>query len=350
MVNRPRAADREIKRIAMPLLAELPEHVAAMLRRTLVTEFATLSKAGVPIDTPVSYFNPDDLATIDVATGLSYPAKAERARRNPKVGLLIAGSKDEPIVSIAGMAAVKDADLQANALRYIAETGFSRPGNPPWEQARNAVWYWTRMLIFVAPVTVRWWDNRAALESQPHLLRAPEGTAWPTSDPAPSGSISAPNKWPGQDWRALAEQATGMGGTAHLTVCDEDGFPLPMPVRDVRLTDDGLAMRVPKGAPWQAVGKACLTYYGNQTFVGEVSTVGGEALLTVERALPIHPFVADDSVMWDPDPELREALMSRLRHEVERRGQPIPELPEEEPEPTRGALIRMGRYEDRGLF
>jgi len=334
----------------MTLLTDLPNDVVTMLRKTLVTEFATLNKAGVPIDTPVSYFNPDDLASIDVATGLSYPAKAERARRNPKVGLLIAGSKDEPIISIAGRAAVKDADLQANALRYIAETGFSRPGNPPWQLARHAVWYWTRMIICVAPVTVRWWDNRAALDSAPHCVRAPEGTAYASSDLAPPGSVSASSKWPAQHWRALAEEVTGMGGTAHLTLCDEDGYPLPIPVRDVRLADDGLAMRVPKGAPWERSGKACLTFYGRQTFVGDVSVDGDETLLTVERALPIHPFVADDSVMWEPEPELREAFMSRLRHEVERRGQPVPTLPDEEPEPTTGAKIRIGRYSERGLF
>jgi len=334
----------------MTLLSELPEKVSDMLRRTLVTEFATLSKAGVPIDTPVSYFNPDDLATIDVATGLSYPAKAERARRNPKVGLLIAGSQDEPVVSIAGMAAVRDADLQANALRYIAETGFSRPNNPPWELAQHAVWYWTRMLIFVAPATVRWWDNRAALNSPPHVVRAPEGTAYPASDPAPPGAVSAPNKWPEQDWRALAETVVGMGGTAHLSCLDENGFPLPMPVSDVRLAEGGLAMRVPAGAPWCCGGKACLTFYGNQTFVGTVAADGTEAVLTVERALPIHPFVADDKVMWEPEPDLREAFMNRLRHEVERRGQPVPTLPEVEPEPTAGAKIRIARYGDRGLF
>jgi len=334
----------------MTLLTQLPDNVVAMLRRTLVTEFATLSKAGVPIDTPVSYFNPDDLATIDVATGLSYPAKAERARRNPKVGLLIAGSKDEPIVSIAGMAAVKDADLQANAMRYIQETSFSRPNNPPWELARHAVWYWTRMIVCVAPVTVRWWDNRDALGSAPHCVRAPEGTDYAASDPAPHGAVSASSNWPAQDWRALAESVVGMGGTAHLTLCDEDGFPLPMPVRDVRLTDDGLAMRVPAGAPWERAGKACLTFYGNQTFVGEVSADGDDTLLTVERALPIHPFVADDTVMWEPEPELREAFMSRLRHELDRRGQPVPTIPEVEPEPTHGAKIRIARYGDRGLF
>jgi hypothetical protein len=334
----------------MTLLSDLPDDVVAMLRRTLVTEFATLSAAGVPIDTPVSYFNPEDLATIDVATGLSYPAKAERARRNPKVGLLIAGSRDEPVISIAGRAAVKDSDLQANALRYIAETSFSRPGNPPWELARNAVWYWTRMIIEIAPVTVRWWDHRAALEAEPHCVRAPEGTVYPASDPAPPGSVSESSKWPTQSWRALGEEVVGMGGTAHLSVCDDDGYPLPIPVRDVRLTDQGFAMRVPLGAPWQRRGKACLTFYGRQTFVGEVSAEGDDTMLRVDRALPIHPFVADSEVMWEPEPELREAFMKRLRHEVERRGQPIPIVPQEEPEPSAGAKIRIPRYAERGLF
>ncbi|MDG2005093.1 MAG: pyridoxamine 5'-phosphate oxidase family protein [Novosphingobium sp.] len=334
----------------MSLLTDLPDNVVAMLRRTLVTEFATVSAAGVPIDTPVSYFNPDDLATIDVATGLSYPAKAERARRNPKVGLLIAGAKNEPIVSIAGRAAVRDANLQDNALRYIAETGFSRPHNPPWELARNAVWYWTRMIIEVAPAKVMWWDDRAAMDSAPHCILAPAGTDYPASDPPPPGTISKPSNWPDQSWRALAEETVGMGGTAHLSLCDDEGYPLPIPVRDIRLTDEGLAMRIPAGVPWQRKGKASLTFYGRQTFVGAVSSEGEDTLLAIERALPIHPFVADDSVMWEPQEEVREAFMSRLSHEVERRGQPIPTLPNMEPEPTAGAKIRIARYGERGLF
>jgi hypothetical protein len=54
--------------------------------------------------------------------------------------------------------------------------------------------------------------------------------------------------------------------------------------------------------------------------------------------------------MWEPEAEVREAFMSRLRHEVERRGQPVPTLPEVEPEPTAGAKIRMSRFSERGLF
>ena len=325
----------------MALTDDLPKPVLDLMASGIVAEFATLTKAGMPIDTPCYFFPSEGLKSFDLATGLSYPAKAERARKNPKVGLLIEGSTHEPVISISGIAAVRDADPQANALRYIAETGYSIPGDLPWEVARKAVYYWTRIIIEVTPARILWWDDRAAVEGEPHRWEAPADTVFPTSDPPAPGAVSAKAKWPPRDWRETAERVQSRSAPGHLTLIDEEGYPLPIRTIEARLTDEGFDLVVPDGAPWAGAGKANLTFEGLETFLGETWAEDGMIHMQVERSLPFHPLMNDSREIWEPTSETYEGLMGRLMHETRRRGVPIPTIPEDKPEPTAGARRRM---------
>jgi len=328
----------------MDLSSRVPPPVLRALKGTLNCEFATVSGAGVPIDTPMIYFPTDDLATLRVATGLAYPAKAERARRNPQVGLLLEGGAKTPVVAICGRAAVRDSDIQANTDLYLAETAFMRAGLEPWPNARHAVWYWARMIVEIAPARILWWDTPAAMDFPPQIWEAPEGTVFPQSDEPAPGKVSPPAKWPQPTWRELAEKPVAAGLPAHLTLCDADGYPIPIRVRSLAQTASGFELDVPTGIPWPDKGKATLTFFGRETFVGFARRDGARVVLEVERALPINPFMGDPDEVWRPGPEVREAMMGRLTQELERRGQSIPDIPEDEPFPSSECgEIRMKR-------
>lgn len=326
-------------------LASLPPHVLRLIESSAIAEFATMSAAGVPIDTPTYYFPSDDLATLAVATGLAYPAKADRARRDPRVGMLIEGSEDEPIISIRGRAAVRDRDLSANARRYIAETGFEGISyGLPWSEARKAVWYWTRLIVEVTPERIMWWDRPADRARAPQVWNAPVDHVFPASDPAPAGKPSAPAKWPQRDWREIAKDGLGRNIRPHLTLADADGYPLPIRTLDCELVGDRFRLTMPRWLPWAIGGTATLTFIGLETFVGAVEADGDVVWLTVERALPQLPTMRNPRHVLQPPDEVRETFLNRLREETARRGQPIPTLPEAAPEPTRLAGVRFARF------
>lgn len=327
----------------MTHLRDLPPHIFAMIESGVVTEFATISAAGVPIDTPTYYFPADDMATIDLATGVPNPAKAERARRNPKVGLLIEGRPEEPVVVIRARAAVRDSDIQANAIRYLAETGWQGVSHGiTWEQARLAITYWSRIVIENTPERIYWWDNHAALDGPPGVWNAAPDAVWPVSDPAPTGRMN-PSAWPARDWRIVAEDAVKSGNAGHLSVVDADGYPLPMRVRAFTVTDEGFGLTLPRGLPWRVEGPASLTFAGFQTFVGTVTADDDGAMFAVDRALPQHPSTYDTSQVLQPSEDTRAKARARLEHEMARRGQSLPVIPDEAPERTRIARLRMAR-------
>jgi hypothetical protein len=341
----------------MNTLHDLPEHVFKLIESGVVAEFSTVSSAGVPIDTPTYYFPSDDMATLDLATGLPNPAKAERARHDAKVGLLIEGRPEEPIVVVRARAAVRDRDIQSNAIRYLAETGYKGISHGiTWEQARLAVTYWSRIIIENKPERVYWWDNRAALDAPPGVWNASPNTVYPTSDPPPAGKMK-PSAWPVRPWQDVARDAVQAGAAAHLSVLDADGYPLPMRAQSFEVVDEGFRLVMPRGVPWALSGKGSLTFAGFRTFIGDVvpaasaqpvagtpGLAGAHAvLLRVERSLPQHPSTLDTKQVLQPSEDTLRKARERLEYEAQRRGQSLPTIPLEPPPRTRIALIRQAR-------
>jgi hypothetical protein len=328
----------------MGYLENLPPRIAHHIRSRFVCEFATLTRAGLPIDSPLVPFASADLQTIDAATGLAYPAKAERVRRNPKIGMLFEGGPEDPVVSISAMGAVRDRDFQANLERYLAEEILTPAISPQVVDyqalTRQAIWYFTRILICATPVVVRWWDRRAATDRAPQEWRAPPGAAWPRSDPAPPGAPS-PSPWaPAASWRDVASRALGRGAEAHLTLVDPEGFPLPVRVRAVHSSAEGFRLDMPGWLPWRG-GAATLSFEGIEVVVGTAEIDGRDAVFRAERPLPMHPLIADPGQLLAPSPVNRQALLERIDFELARRGLTRrPVMPAEPPEPTAGARLR----------
>jgi hypothetical protein len=322
---------------------DLPERVLKLIEAGVVAEFATASFAGVAIDTPTYYFPSDDLRTIDLATGLPNPAKAERARRNPKVGLLIDGNAHEPVVAIRAHAAVRDADLQANAIRYLAETGFKSVSHGlSWERARTAVHYWSRIIIENTPARVMWWENPASMDETPQFWNAPANAVYPLSDPKPIGDMTR-SAWPARPWLEVAREAAAGRWPANLAVLDDDGYPMPMRARAFELVEGGFRLEMPRGVPWRYAGAGSVTFGGFQTFVGESIPHNAEIFFKVERALPQLPSTKDTTEVLQPTEDTRRKAMARLEYEAKRRGQSIPTVPAEVPPPTRLARLRQAR-------
>jgi hypothetical protein len=316
------------------------------MRSAIFTEFATITAPGVPIDTPTYSFIAGEGASLDVTTGLAYPAKAERARRNPKVGLLLETSPDKPIVSISALAAVRDANIQANTDRYITEIIAyldAQSGGKSWSAVRNAVWYWSRIFVLCFPKRILWWPSAADTESPPMSWSCPAEFDFPGSDPAPTSPPSPPASWPISNWQERAEKLIDQRIVPHLTLIDDDGFPLPMRVRAVTLTRNGFGLDVPAGAPWKLHGKASLCFSGMATFIGQIGTNARDVEFAVDRMMPDLPMVQDPKEVFEPSPGTRTALMTRLEHELRRRGQGVPTIFAAPPPPTEGSRLRAER-------
>lgn len=313
----------------MPQLA-YPAELLPVFQKFVTCEYGSLTAKGEPITVPVTPYMGEN--TLDVSTGLTYPMKAERARKNPKVSLLYSypvgsGLENPPMVLVYGHAAVRDKNLQANTDRYVAYT-YKLLGMPPFV-LRRLKFYFSRIWVEVTPVKILWWPNRD-LDAEPQRWDAPSGVERPQSDPAPTGGSLGRWKEAPEDWREGAAYAVQELGIPVLTVVDGDGYPVSMRVKNAQLVGDGFQLEIGKGFPAGAVGKGCLTFHThpevftgqeNMIFVGEM---GGDKLFRVERRL------GDFSL----PPKGLKALTSffgsgirlnpRLKAEAERRGQAVP--------------------------
>lgn len=316
-----------------------PGELRPVFDRALTCEYASLTRAGSPVTIPSTPYI-GATGTLDVSTGLSYPAKAERARRNPKVALLFAdaigtGAGDAPVVLVQGHAAVRDADLQGNTDRYVELSIAKLPAavdGQPKAILRRMVFYYARIWIEITPVRIHWWPDRT-LAAEGQVWQADPGLVLPDSDPAPSGRQSPAWLEPPQRWQEVAAQALQALPLADLTVVGEDGYPVCVPVTAGALQGDEVALQIGTGAPSLTPGPACLTVHGhderftgqeNHTLVG--AFVQGEAgpRLRVERALADWSITGSRLQRGLGFLRKGRTLRPRLKTEAARRGQAVP--------------------------
>lgn len=319
-----------------------PDDVLPVFQRAITCEFATLTRRTTPITQPVTPYLGTDGRTLDVSTGLTYPAKAERVRRDPRVCLLFAdpvgsGLHDAPVVLVYGHAAVRDHDLQANADRYLQLSRQKLPGlysQLPWFIVRTQRWYWSRIWLLTTPLKMLWWPA-GHTDEPPRTWYAPPSTAPLTSDAAPPGHQPPPWQSTTSEWRPRAAFAVRHLGIPVLTVVDADGFPVPVRVRAVEADPAGFHLTLPGFLAAPPQGPACLSFNDhdarfareeNATFVGTVAPDGASAHFTVERVL--GDLSAPGSLprrLWAVL-NSRRRLLPRLRVEAARRGQPVPRI------------------------
>jgi hypothetical protein len=316
-----------------------PAQTLPVFDNVLVTEIATLTRRLVPIVTPLNIYPGTDEKTLDFSTGVTYPIKAERARRNPKVGILFSdltgyNLEKPPVVLVQGHARVCDTDIQGNTDRYIQVLGESFFGNASREDIQHMMFYLARIWIKVTPLRIFWWPRGNTAEA-PQIWQASDGLQLLPSDPAPQGKyVSSPR--PETDWHALADHCIQRLGLPVVATVDTDGYPLLMRATEVTVSAEGFHLRVPAGTPSELHGSASLTFHRrkqrhtrpeDQTFVGR-AIPGKEGTLEFIVEYPVGNGSSEERSSIAAS---EKVFGPRLSTEMARHAQPIPRatLPED---------------------
>ena len=321
-----------------------PEELLPLFERAITVEYASLTRAGAPITYPVTPYVGEDGLTLDVSTGLTYPSKAERARRNPKVALLYAdplgsGLDEAPVALVQGMATVRDADLQSNTDRYVRLSMAKAPDayeRQPRFLLRTVGWYYARIWIEVTPTRMLWWPG-GRVDEQPQEWTAPAGSNAPPSDPAPPGGQPASWSEKPAQWREAAGQAVREFPFQDLTFVGTDGFPVCLPVTDLAPGPGGFRLQVARVPGAGPSGPACLTFHThdpkfttqqNRALVGRISPTQDGALTFEAERLLGNWDISENRLGFMFDFLFRKGrrLRPRLKAEATRRGQAVPKV------------------------
>jgi Pyridoxamine 5'-phosphate oxidase len=250
------------------MTSTLPQEVRDAFERFITCEFTTVDAAKQPITWPVTPYYRQGDPTIDITTGLGYPKKADDARSHPRISLLFSdptgsGMESRLKVLVQGTAIVDDADLKANADRYISESGEKLPAtrkmHPPKPLRGMLNWYYARLYIKVRPERVFLWPEGDLAEEplvhDAHLEEVRSGHV--EEPPADHGAPAAG----GAAWDRRMDFLEGHE-TGVLSWMGPDGFPIAVRVPFSTEPSRGeiTIEAEPAGLPL-IEGRACLTVH-----------------------------------------------------------------------------------------
>jgi Pyridoxamine 5'-phosphate oxidase len=250
------------------MTSTLPQEVRDAFERFITCEFTTVDAAKQPITWPVTPYYRQGDPTIDVTTGLGYPKKADDARAHPSISLLFSdptgsGMESGLKVLVQGTATVDDADLKANADRYLSESGEKLPAtkrmHPPKPLRAMLNWYYARLYIKVRPERVFVWpDGNLAEEPAVHDAHLEEVRSGHVEEPPEDHGAAAAG---GAAWDKRLDFLEGHE-TGVLSWMGPDGFPIAVRVPFSTEPSRGeIAIEAePAGLPL-IEGRACLTVH-----------------------------------------------------------------------------------------
>jgi hypothetical protein len=159
----------------------VPAEVEAVFRAFRTCELSTLAKDGTPVSWPIEPFYQPAHSRFLLTTSIGLPQKVYNIRRNPRVSLLFSdptgsGLVEPPAVLVQGDARAPDEIITAftGELEEVGRIAFQRQPaaelySRNWLMRSLFDWYYMRLLIYVTPRRMLWWE-RGDFSQVPHEL------------------------------------------------------------------------------------------------------------------------------------------------------------------------------------